>query len=310
MTAAITPATPVITLVATLALGMETLRLHAPSGMLQVAGLSLCSVSACAMAFLKGPILFGKPPSGAHAPTNIPLGASFMLFNCVISAMVQIVNKKALALYPLLSSTACVEAFAVSWLGLIAAASAPRKDWWVDGSVAAAVIFGGLLATAMNNILLARANKRLGPLVANMYVPVQPLTTATLDFIFLGDAFYAGNFVCGVGVISGLVLCKLGKVRELREIGDDLRTKVLAHGDAGAEGDETAVLAAATQRLVRRRSLYLLAQPPSAQVDLAMAQALQDNGADGDADDEAPAGGDSEMASLLTADALREAAGV
>jgi drug/metabolite transporter (DMT)-like permease len=308
VTAAITPATPVITLVATLALGMETLRVHAPSGKLQVAGLSLCSMSACSMAFLKGPILFGTPPSGAHAPTNIPLGASFMLFNCVISAMVQIVNKKALALYPLLSATACVEAFAVSWLSLLAAATAPRKDWWIDGSVAAAVLFGGLFATAMNNILLARANKRLGPLVANMYVPVQPLTTATLDFIFLGDAFYTGNFVCGMGVIAGLVCCKVGKVRELREVGDDLRAKVLGTGDAGPDDHE--VLAAASLRLVRRRSLHLLAQPPSGLVDAAMAHALQGGTETEEEADDAPAGADAETAGLLGADSMRDATGV
>ncbi len=78
-----------MTLVATLALGMESLRTHAPSGHVQMAGLALCCVSACAMGLWKGPVLFGLPPSGAHAPTNIPLGASFMIFNCVISAMVQ-----------------------------------------------------------------------------------------------------------------------------------------------------------------------------------------------------------------------------
>ena len=114
--AAITPATPVITLLATLALGTETLRVHAPSGRFQLTGLALCSMSACAMGLYKGPRLFGEPPTGANAPDNIPLGALFMLFNCVISALVQIVNRKALAEYPLLSSTACVEAFAVAWL--------------------------------------------------------------------------------------------------------------------------------------------------------------------------------------------------
>ncbi len=86
---AITPATPVITLLATLALGMATLRVHAPSGQLQVAGLALCSLSACAMGLAKGPVLFGTPPTGANAPNDVPLGALFMLFNCVLSAIVQ-----------------------------------------------------------------------------------------------------------------------------------------------------------------------------------------------------------------------------
>lgn len=71
------------------------------------------------------------------------------------------------------------------------------------------MLFGGLFATAMNNVLLARANKRLGPLVANLYVPLQPLCTATLDYIFLKDAFYLSNLLCGIGVVAGLLLVKV-----------------------------------------------------------------------------------------------------
>lgn len=78
------PATPVITLLATLALGMERMRVHDTSGHMQMAGLAACCTSACAMGLLKGPLLFGNPPVGAHAPRDVPRGASFMLFNCVM----------------------------------------------------------------------------------------------------------------------------------------------------------------------------------------------------------------------------------
>ena len=267
VTAAITPATPVITLLATLALGTETLRVHTRSGHLQLAGMALCSVSACAMGLYKGPRLFGVQPTGAHAPSDIPLGSLFMLFNCVISALVQIVNKKALAEYPLLSSTALVEASAVFWLATISAVSVPASAWWVDGSVLAAVFFGGLLATAANNIFLARANKRLGPLVANMYVPVQPCFTAILDYIFLGDAFYLMNLICGVGVVAGLLLVKRGKVVELEEIGRAVREGAKALTGVAVAGDkptpeEGQALIAVSERLVRRMSTSMCANLP------------------------------------------------
>ena len=261
VTAAITPATPVITLLLTLALGMATLRTHSPSGQIQVSGLALCSLSAFAMGLWKGPLLFGTPATGAHSPSNIPLGAGFMLFNCVVSAGVQIVNKKALAEYPLLSTTAFVEAFAVAGLALISGLTAPAKDWWVDGSVAAAVLFGGLLATAANNIFLARANKRLGPLVANMYVPVQPLCTATLDYLFLGDAFYLCNLLCGAGVIGGLLLVKLGKMRELEEVSAELRKSVLGDPATAAGPPGTPRVTAAFRSTFSRTILADL--PPS-----------------------------------------------
>lgn len=58
-----------------------------------------------------------------------------------------------------------------------------------------AVLYGGLVATGLNNVLMARANKALGPTVANLYMPLQPVTTAIIDYLTLGDAFYAANVV-------------------------------------------------------------------------------------------------------------------
>jgi hypothetical protein len=149
---------------------------------------------------------------------------------------------------------------------VISGATVPASAWWVDGSVLAAVFFGGLLATAMNNIFLARANKRLGPLVATMYVPVQPLCTAVLDYIFLGDAFYLCNLVCGVGVITGLMLVKTGKVKELDEIGVAVQ-KSAADGDGEADSD---ALLAASARLVRRMSVHSGGATPTVESLLAM----------------------------------------
>lgn len=264
VTAAIVPATPVLTLLAGIATGMEKLDVHAPSGELQAAGLALTAVCATAMGIWKGPLLFGDPPTGAHAPNNVPLGASFMLFNCVVSSLVQIVNKKALAEYPLLSCTACVEFFAVCWLSLIAGFDAPARDWWIDGSVIGACLFGGLLATAANNIFIARANKRLGPLVANLYVPVQPVTTAILDYVVLGDAFYLSNMMCGVGVVSGLILVKMGKMQSLKEIGAQhlLDTQRL---NAMAEAPSSVVKGTPDDGARRRFSVESGADTPGAQ---------------------------------------------
>ena len=75
----------------------------------------------------------------------------------------------------------------------------------------AACIYSGLFATAINNVLLARANRRLGPTVANLYMPLQPLTTVVVDFLTLNDAVYLAPMLCAVGVMAGLVLAVVGK---------------------------------------------------------------------------------------------------
>ena len=68
------------------------------------------------MGFLRGPLLFGTPPQGAHAPTHVALGVAWMMINTLLSAVVQIVNKRTLALFPTVSTTAGVAAFAVLFL--------------------------------------------------------------------------------------------------------------------------------------------------------------------------------------------------
>jgi drug/metabolite transporter (DMT)-like permease len=116
ITAAITPVTPIATLCLALALRMETLPLRTRAGAAQVAGMLLCTLTAGLMGFLRGPRLFGAPPVGAHAPANVPLGVAWMLLNTLLSAAVQIVNKRTLATFPTVSTTAAVAACAVAFL--------------------------------------------------------------------------------------------------------------------------------------------------------------------------------------------------
>ena len=50
-----------------------------------------------------------------------------------------------------------------------------------------------------------------------MYVPTQPVFTAILDFVFLGDTFYLSTLLCGGGVIGGLACLINGRRLFLRE---------------------------------------------------------------------------------------------
>ena len=220
--ASVVPSTPSITMVCAIAAGMEVINVHKRSGELICFGLALTALCALSMGLWKGPRLFGSPPSGSHAPADAAYGTLLILLNCLISSLVQIVNKKLLLIYPLMSATALTEVVAVFWLGIFAAASAPAT-WAIDGPVVAACLFGGLLATALNNVSLARANSKLGPVVVNLYVPLQPLFTTFLDAVTLGDAVYLANAVCGAGIISGLLIVKTGKLQQLQEIGEQKR---------------------------------------------------------------------------------------
>ena len=241
VTAAITPLTPVKTLGLTLALRMETLAPRTPAGAAQLGGMFLCCFAAVLMGIsaLRGPRLFGTVLSGAHAPSNVAAGVAWMLLNTLLSAAVQVVNKRTLARFPTVSTTAAVAAFAVLFLlrarprrcmlrvavctdpqhllrtcfAAPAAALAPAAAWRPDAWMLAACVYSGVAATGVNNVLLARANSRLGPTLANFYMPVQPLTTVIIDYFTLGDAVYLANLLCGLGVAAGMALAVLGKHR-------------------------------------------------------------------------------------------------
>ncbi len=90
---------------------------------------------------------------------------------------------------------------------------APAAAWRPDGWVLAACVYSGVFATGLNNVLLARVTRRLGPTVANLYMPLQPATTVLIDYLTLGDAVYLATVLCSVGVVAGLVLAVLGKQR-------------------------------------------------------------------------------------------------
>jgi len=237
ITAALVPLTPIFTLGLALALGRERVRWRTRAGQQLVGGMALCTLFACLMGVLKGPLLFGNPKAGADSvapPSNIPGGVAWMLLQCFLAAWVQLVNRRTLTEhhYPLVSTTAGVAAFACLFLFPFAVYMAPVASWTPTPGLIGAVIYAGFFATAMNNIMLARANRRLGSTTANLWMPAQGLITAVIDYLTLGDAVYTASVICGIGVTLSLALAVVGKSR----------------GDAEAAADEAALAAQVDER--------------------------------------------------------------
>jgi hypothetical protein len=117
---------------------------------------------------------------------------------------------------------------------------APAAAWRPDGWMLAACVYSGVFATAVNNVLLARVTRRLGPTTANLYMPLQPLTTVLIDFLTLGDAVYLANLLCGLGVMAGLVLAVVGKHASDagRDAAGGARLGATQGGELEEEGDD------------------------------------------------------------------------
>ena len=213
LTAALVPLVPVMTLGLSLLLRMERLRARTTSGVVLIVGMALCVLSASLMAAVKGPLAFGKPMAGSHAPLRPASGVLWMLVNTSLSACVQVHNKRILAAgVPVFTMTACISAFCVLFLVPLTfiAAHSPRQ-WVPTPWLMLAALYSGIFPTAVNNVLLSRANLTLGPTVTNLWLPLQPVTTMVLDYVTLGDAVYVGQLVCSLGVNAGLVMAIWGK---------------------------------------------------------------------------------------------------
>ncbi|KAK1262659.1 WAT1-related protein [Acorus gramineus] len=237
--AAIQPAIPVFTFLLVSMTGVETVNLLRNEGQMKVGGTLVCVLGAILMVLYRGPTVFGntvipaaqsdviaksQPELAGWAVAGLlefslerwNIGILCLVGNCFCMAAYLALQAPLLAKYPASLSVTAYSYFFGALLMVLCGlfTTTDYQDWTLTWSEMVAVLYAGIVASALNYGLLTWSNRIIGPALVALYHPLQPAASSILSRIFLGSTIYLGSIIGGMFIISGLYLVTWARYRE------------------------------------------------------------------------------------------------
>ncbi|XP_016201321.1 WAT1-related protein At4g19185 [Arachis ipaensis] len=239
--AATQPAIPVFTFLFSAIMGVEKVNLLRYEGWAKVGGTIICVFGALLMVFYRGPVVIGNEeivmknasqtePSGwlidglQHIGFDqFSLGVMCLIGNCMCMGAYLAIQAPLLRKYPTNISLTAYSYFFGAVLMVIVSMFMTNgiTDWTLTGSEILAVIYSGVIASALGYALITWSSKILGPTMVSLYISLQPACATILSLIFLGSAVYLGSILGGTFIIAGLYIVTWGSYRERQTEAND-----------------------------------------------------------------------------------------
>ncbi|CAN6909400.1 unnamed protein product [Brassica oleracea] len=219
-------AVPAVSFLMAALLGIEKVELKRRDGIAKVVGTFVSVAGSLVITLYKGPTIYEPSQrimdqsivnggsEGEEENKNWTLGCLCLMGHCLCWSSWIVLQSPLLKKYPArFSFISCSCFFAViQFFGISAYFERDVESWKIlSGGEVYALLYTGLVGSAMVFAIQIYVVERGGPLFVSAYLPLQTLVAAVLATFALGEHFYLGGMIGAILIISGLYLVVMGK---------------------------------------------------------------------------------------------------